>query len=77
MYTPSTVIIHAGINDILNDKSHINTAKLLCNIKYMLVSVASLVLKTLISSLVYTTRVSLKMSGKIHDKGVLFVLVMV
>ena len=36
MYTPETVLIHAGINDALNDKSQLNTENLLCNIKYMI-----------------------------------------
>ena len=35
MYTHETVLIHAGINDVLNDKSQLNTENLLCNIKYM------------------------------------------
>ena len=35
MYTPETVLIHAGINDVSNDKSQSNTENLLNNIKYM------------------------------------------
>ena len=35
MYTPDTVLIHAGINDVLNNKSESNTENLLDNIKYM------------------------------------------
>ena len=32
MYTPQTVLIHAGINDVLNDKSQSNTENLLSKI---------------------------------------------
>ena len=35
MYTPGTVLIHAGINYVLNNKSQSNTENLLRNIKYM------------------------------------------
>ena len=35
MYTPETVLIHAGINDVLNDKSQSNTENLVSNIKYI------------------------------------------
>ena len=35
MYTPDTVLIHAGKNDILNNMSQSNTENLLSNIKYM------------------------------------------
>ena len=34
-YAPETVLIHAGTNDVLNDKSQLNTENLLCNIKYI------------------------------------------
>ena len=43
MYTPETVLIHAGINDVLNDKSQLNTEYLLCNITYMVYNVSNLV----------------------------------
>ena len=33
MYTRGTVLIHAGINGILNDKSQSNTEKISSNIK--------------------------------------------
>lgn len=36
MHTPKTVVIHAGINDILDHKSQSNNKKLLSNIKYMI-----------------------------------------
>ena len=35
MYTPETVLIHAGINHVLNDKSQSNTKNLLNIVKYM------------------------------------------
>ena len=36
IHTPETVLIHAGINDVLNDKSQLNIENPLCNIKYMI-----------------------------------------
>ena len=33
MYTPETVLIHTGINNVLNDKSQSNNENLLSNIK--------------------------------------------
>ena len=33
VYTPETVLIHAGINNVLNDKSQSKTENLLSNIK--------------------------------------------
>ena len=35
MCTPETVLIHAGINGILNDKSQSNTKNFVSNIRYM------------------------------------------
>ena len=35
MYTPETVLAHAGINNVLNDKSQSNTENLVSNIKCM------------------------------------------
>ena len=35
MCTPDTVLIHAGINDVLSNKSQSNTGNLLSNIKYI------------------------------------------
>ena len=35
MYTPETVVIDAGINDVLNDKSQRNTENLFNNMKYI------------------------------------------
>ena len=35
IYTHETVLIHAGINDVLNDKSQSNSENLVSNIKNM------------------------------------------
>lgn len=35
MYTPEAVLIHAGINDMLNDKSQSNSENLFSNMKYI------------------------------------------
>ena len=57
MYTPETVLIHAGINDVLNDKSQSNTENLVSNIKYMVYKCGKFGGKNiLISGLVFTTR---------------------
>ena len=45
MYTRERVLVDAGINDVLNDKSQSNTENVLSNIKYVLVSVINLVQK--------------------------------
>ena len=59
MYTPDTVLIHAGINDVLNNKSQSNTENLLSNIKYMVDKCRKFGMKNiLISGLVFTTRVT-------------------
>ena len=69
MYTPDTVLIHAGINDVLNNKSQSNTENLLSNIKYMVDKCRKFGVKNiLISGLVFTTRVSLEVLEKIHEK---------
>ena len=78
MYTPKTVVIHAGINNVLNHKSQSSTKNLLSNIKYMIDNCRKFDGKKIfISGLVYTTRVSLEVLEKIHEKFILFVLVMV
>ena len=78
MYTPDTVFIHAGINDVLNNKSQSNTENLLTNIEYMVNKCRKFSVKNiLIAGLVFTTRVSLKVLEKIHEKLYVFVLVMV
>ena len=69
MYTPDTVLIHAGINDVLNNKSQSNTENLLSNIKYMVDKCCKFSVKNiLISGLVFMTRVSLEVREKILEK---------
>ena len=71
MYTPETVLIHAGINDVLKDKSQSNTENLVSNIKYMVDKCRKFGVKNiLISGLVFTTRVSyrIKVLEKILEK---------
>ena len=69
MYTPDTVLIHAGITDVLNNKSQWNTENLLSNIKYMIDKCRKFGVKNiLISGLVFTTRVSLEGLENIHEK---------
>ena len=61
MYTPNIVLIHAGINDVSNNKSQSNTENLLSNIKYMVDKYRKFGVKNiLISCLVFTTRVSVE-----------------
>ena len=68
MYTPDTVLIHTGIN-VLNNNSQSNTENLLSNIKYMVDKCCKFGVKNiLISGLVFTTRVSLEVLEKIHEK---------
>ena len=66
MHTPETVLIHAGINDVLNDKSQLNIENPLCNIKYMIDKCLKFGVKNI--WLVFTTRVSLEVLEKIHEK---------
>ena len=69
MYTPETVLVHAGTNDVLNNKSQSNTENLLSNIKYMVDKCCKFGVKNiLISGLVFTTRVLLEVLEKIHEK---------
>ena len=78
MYTPDTVFIHAGINDVLNNKSQSNTENLLTNIECMVNKCRKFGVKNiLIAGLFFTTRVSLEVLEKIHEKLYVFVLVMV
>ena len=68
MYTPDKVLIHAGMN-VLNNKSKSNTENLLSNIKYMAEKCRKFGVKNiLISGLLFTTRVSLEVLEKIHEK---------
>ena len=58
-YTPETVLIHARINDVSNNKSKSNTENILSNIKYMVDKCRKFGVKNiLISGLVVTSRVS-------------------
>ena len=60
MYSPDTVLIDAGINNVLNNNSQSNTKNVLSNIKYMADKCRKFGVKNiLISGLVFTTRVSL------------------
>ena len=69
MCTTGTVLIHAGINDVLNNKSQSNTENLLSNTKYMVDKCHKFGVKNiLISGLVFMTRVSLEVLGKILEK---------
>ena len=69
MYTPDIVLIHAGIDDVLNNKSHSNAENLLSNIKYMVHKCLKFGVRyTLIPGFVFTTRVSLEVLEKIHEK---------
>ena len=69
MYTPDTVLIHAGINDVLNNKSQLNTENLLNNIKYMVDKYRKFGVKNiLISGLFFTTRVALEVLEKVYEK---------
>ena len=69
MYTPDIVLIHAGINDALNNKSQSNTENLLSNIKYMVDTCLKFGVKNILTSdLVFTTRASLEVLEKIHEK---------
>ena len=78
MYTPDTVFIQAGINDVLNNKSQSNTENLLTNIEYMVNKCRKFGVKNiLIAGLVITTGVSLEVLEKIHEKLYVFVLVIV
>ena len=78
MYTPDTVFIHAGINDVLNNNSQSNTENLLSNTEYMVNKCRKSGVKNiLIAGLVFITRVSLEVLEKIHEKLHVFVLVMV
>ena len=69
MYAPDIVLIYAGINDALNNKSQSNTENLLSNIKYMVDKYRKFGVKNILTScLVFTTRVSVEVLEKIHEK---------
>ena len=74
MYPPDTVLVHAGINHVLNNKSQSNPENLLSNIKYMVDKCCKFGVKNLnfsiilIFGLAFTTKVSLEVLEKIHEK---------
>ena len=60
MYAPKTVIIHVGINDLLNDSGHLNMENILNNFKAMTKKCRNYNVRNfLLSELVYTKRVEL------------------
>ena len=67
MYTPDTVLMHAGIN-VLNNKSQSNTENLLSIIKYMVDKCRKFGVKNILSGLIFTTRLSLEVLEKIQEK---------
>ena len=68
MYTPDTVLIHAGIN-VLNNKTQSNTENLLSNIKYLVAKCHKFDVKNiLISGSVFNAGVSLEVLERIHEK---------
>ena len=69
MLTPEAVLSHTGINDVLNDKSQSNTKNLLSNFKYMVNECCKFSVENiLIPGFVFTTRESLEVLEKIHEK---------
>ena len=69
MCTPKIVLIHAGINDVLIDKSQSNTEKRLSNIKYMVDKCRKFGVKNILTSgLAFTTGVSLEVLENMHEK---------
>lgn len=68
MYTRERVLVDAGINDVLNDKSQSNTENVLSNIKYVVSKCHKFGAKNILKySLIYTTRVLLEVLEKIHE----------
>ena len=71
MYTPKTVIIHVGINDLLNDSGDPSVEKVLKNFSAMIEKCRDFnVNNVLLSGLVYCTRVELPALEKLHLKVV-------
>ena len=78
IYNPGTALIHTGICDVLNEKNPSSTENFLSKIKYMVNKCLKFgVENVFISSLVYTTRISLEVLKKTHENLVLCVIVMV
>ena len=68
MYTRERVLVDAGINNVLNDKSQSNTENVLSNIKYVVSKCHKFGAKNILKySLIYTTRVLLEVLEKIHE----------
>ena len=71
MYGPKTVIIHVGINDLLNDYGDLNVNKVLKNFQAMIKKCRDFdVRNILLSGLVYFKRVKLSILEKLHLKVV-------
>ena len=69
MYGPKTVIIHVGINDLLNDYGDLNVNKVLKNFHAMIKKCCDFdVRNILLSGLVYCKRVKLSILEKLHLK---------
>ena len=67
MYAPKTVIIHAGINDLLNDSGHSNVETILNNFNAMIKKCRYYnVRNILLSGLVYTKRVEVSVFENLH-----------
>ena len=67
MYGPKTVIIHVGINDLLNDYGDLNVNKVLKNFHAMIKKCSDFdVRNILLSGLVSCKRVELSILGKLH-----------
>ena len=71
MYGPKTVIIHVGINDLLDDYGDLNVNKVLKNFHAMIKKCRDFdVRNILLSGLVYCKRVKLSILEKLHLKVV-------
>ena len=71
IYSPKTVILHVGINDLLNDSGDSNVEKLLKNFNEMIKKCRVFNVKNiLLSGLVYCKRVALPLLEKLHLKVV-------
>ena len=68
-----TVILHAGVNDLLNDNSQSNVNNLMSNIYKIKEKCKRVgVRNSFVFGLVYTTRVSLPILGRVHNLSQLF-----
>ena len=63
-----TVILHAGVNDLQNDNSQTNVDNLTSNIHKIIEKCKRVGIRNIfVSSLVYTTRVSLPILERVHN----------